>query len=63
MNKQTIQQMRESKGLSIVELSALTGITVKRLEKIEAGKGRPLLLVELVDIARSTNTPIDSFEL
>lgn len=37
----TMQRARYEKGLSIRQLHALSGVAVKTITRIEAGKGRP----------------------
>jgi XRE family transcriptional regulator of biofilm formation len=56
-----IKTIRKSKGVTITELSSITGVSRSTITDIENDKGRKPNTVTLEKIASALNTPVDDF--
>lgn len=59
----TIREYRKSKGLTLNQLSALTGVSVNQIQTVETGKAKPgnMTAKNLLAIAKALNA--DPWEL
>ena len=51
-NKQNIRDLRESRGMTVGELSVLTGLTTNRINKLEHNSGG-ISFCEVVELAKA----------